>query len=264
MAYKFIFEDEEETPSSQLLKSSFNGNNIYFSNGCAKLLNKLNEIYNKEDTFIVFYDVSINNQKTVLGFEDLKQQLLSKGMRNVAVIPFICIEQIIANTLIKYNYLGKQKAITQNIIDNIITNFDWDKVSNSIKYYNNTYEQSLEHIYKRFLQEQIKRCLHNTINSSNNLFEKFYTYDCNCNQIYCNVKSQSGLSVKAEQLYTMLPIFSIISDKHKEYISKININVISNNIAQAKMKQQSYYNKIYENMKSSNSKNKDTYTNIKV
>ena len=37
MATLLIFEDGDNTPSSLLLKSSFNGSNIHFSNGCSKL-----------------------------------------------------------------------------------------------------------------------------------------------------------------------------------------------------------------------------------
>lgn len=63
MLHKFIFEDGEGTPSSLLLKSSFNGENIFFSNGSGRLLTKIKELYNKEDTFYIFYDVSPNNKK---------------------------------------------------------------------------------------------------------------------------------------------------------------------------------------------------------
>ena len=41
MAIKFIFEDGENTPSSLLLKKSYYGDFIYFSNGVSRLLDKV-------------------------------------------------------------------------------------------------------------------------------------------------------------------------------------------------------------------------------
>ena len=58
---KFLFEDKETTPSSQLLKSSFNGENIEFAGGNLKISRKVKQILkqNKQDNFrlIVFLDV---------------------------------------------------------------------------------------------------------------------------------------------------------------------------------------------------------------
>lgn len=54
MAVKLLFEDNENTPSSILLKNSMHGDNIYFASGNSQVLNKLKSIYNDGDTVFIF------------------------------------------------------------------------------------------------------------------------------------------------------------------------------------------------------------------
>ena len=55
---KILFEDASNTPSSVLLNSSVYGENIYFSEGCSKILDKCISIMNPDDTIYILYDVS--------------------------------------------------------------------------------------------------------------------------------------------------------------------------------------------------------------
>ena len=55
MSYKFIFEDNMDTPSSALLLKS--NSKIYFSGGNRRLQLKLQQIYNNTDVFIIFCDI---------------------------------------------------------------------------------------------------------------------------------------------------------------------------------------------------------------
>lgn len=65
MATKFVFEDNDATPSSKLLKDCVNGANIYFSGGSGSVLKKAISIQSPGDTIYIFYDVSPNNKHKV-------------------------------------------------------------------------------------------------------------------------------------------------------------------------------------------------------
>lgn len=68
---KLIFEDNEQTPSSKLLKSSYNGSNIDFSNGShiSRMISCINKY--KDDELIIFFDLSPNNRFTYTNYERL-------------------------------------------------------------------------------------------------------------------------------------------------------------------------------------------------
>ena len=92
---KILFEDASNTPSSVLLNSSVYGENIYFSEGCSKILDKCISIMNPDDTIYILYDVSPNNTNTITGYNKLKEAIRENGLKNVYVIPIICIEYYI-------------------------------------------------------------------------------------------------------------------------------------------------------------------------
>ena len=56
MSVKFVFEDGENTPSSILLKNTYNKNNIFFSNGSSAVLRKACSVQNSGDKVYIFYD----------------------------------------------------------------------------------------------------------------------------------------------------------------------------------------------------------------
>lgn len=75
MAVKLLFEDNENSPSSVLLKHSMYGDNIYFSGGSSKLLSKLEEIYEPQDIVFVMHDVSPNNRWTIKFYASFVQEI---------------------------------------------------------------------------------------------------------------------------------------------------------------------------------------------
>lgn len=255
--YKYVFEDKENTPSSILLKNCINGSNMYFSAGCSKMFDTIKILSDKykDDIIIAYYDVSPNNNETIIGYEELKENLYTYNITNVEVIPYICIEQTIAIMLSRYNYLSKQSKKAQNILDNIVKIFDWSKVQDNIKYSDaqKSNKRTLEQIYKLFLNEQWQICVHNT-HKSNILFGKFYTDDCSCPREHCKISIVSSLKFKAEQLYTSLPLFTC----NKQYINMLRnnygINIAKwvnkiNSIEDVKISQQKYYDKLCANMR---------------
>lgn len=251
MSKLLIFEDSDSTPSSLLLKSSFNGKNIYFSNGCGKIAS----LYNGIDDLCVFYDVSPNNPKTTQGYNDLKQIIVTNSWHKVVLLPIVCVEYIMIVMFDKYNYIGKQSNDNEEILNFVIRNFDWDKLSLNIK--NNSFgtEESLEHICKRFISNQRMQCLHNSFKYDEaanhrmpSILGIFYEKDCDCERKYCYIDSTTSLREKAERLYVQLPLCPIISEEHRNLIKDYGIKVVEEEIGVIRQKQQDYCNYICRKM----------------
>lgn len=151
MSVKFVFEDGENTPSSILLKNTYNKNNIFFSNGSSAVLRKACSVQNSGDKVYIFYDVAPNNAKTVNGYNMLVQNIRINNIKNMYVIPIICIEYYICYMFYTYGYLMISDKNSQVYIDNLLINFDWQNLINQVKL--NTYQtESLEHCTKVFWQ----------------------------------------------------------------------------------------------------------------
>ena len=116
MSIKFLFEDNEQTPSSILLKNSYKGADIYFSNGSSLILSKVKElrkIFN--DDIYIFYDLVPDNEVTVKGYTDLVRAL-KLNYSNVYVLPIICIEYFICISLYKFNRLKLNCTFADELI----------------------------------------------------------------------------------------------------------------------------------------------------
>lgn len=245
MSYKFIFEDNIDTPSSALLLKS--NSNIYFSGGNRRLQLKLQQIYNNTDVFIIFCDVPPNNSHTIQEYHNLVDVIKENNMKNVYVIPIICIEHIIIKFLNKHNYLGKQNRICQSILDNLINTLNWDNLLPQIKYNENNEEVSLEKIFKRFMSEQPLLCQHNKNSKRIVLEGKFYREDCLCARKYCAINSTSNASKKSLQLYAELPIFSLNAQQQVN-MAQLNITISKININKVLQKQKKYYEALKASM----------------
>lgn len=69
LVIKFMFEDNDEMPSNILLKSSYNGSNIYFTGG-GNASNVFREVEKCKQSYqncpiIIFFDLPSNNEKSM-------------------------------------------------------------------------------------------------------------------------------------------------------------------------------------------------------
>jgi len=207
--YAFVFEDNIDTPSSRLLKESYNSKNIYFSGSNSKLISKTNSVLKQGyDGVILFVDVSPNNGSTIGVYNSLvaHKKKISRWS-SVVIVPIICIEFYIAKMCVKYNYFGSE-YIDNDIIRYMVNDFDWDNCP-----YKN---KSLEKVYKiPFSRSNYnKECL---INS--NSFGRFYTQDCNC----CDI-SKDSLSKKANLFYSTLPVYDVVDEHHDDMLNSFNVD----------------------------------------
>lgn len=253
MSVKFVFEDGENTPSSILLKNTYNKNNIFFSNGSSAVLRKACSVQNSGDKVYIFYDVAPNNAKTVNGYNMLVQNIRINNIKNMYVIPIICIEYYICYMFYTYGYLMISDKNSQVYIDNLLINFDWQNLINQVKL--NTYQtESLEHMYKSLLAMTKKACQQNSFKYTNGVRDTnsrkgiFYEKDCACDLIYCPIKCRDDILLKAERLYTMLPVFAIESDQHKEYLHNNGIVIRERANSDIKKSRQEFYNNICKSM----------------
>lgn len=203
MEIKIIFEDNENTPSSILLRKCSNGENIIFANGASRVRGTLEKVYNEEDYFIVLYDLVPDNGMTIMLYRALKEAV--NIYSNVVVIPIVCIEQIILRMLDDLGYLTKTK-ITINLIDNLVSKFSWSNLTEEDK--KEISGKSLEKVYKLILNNQLDKCFVNSNDTSKRVETgRFYKEDCACNRKYCRFDCTDNLKIKAERLYSWLPVF---------------------------------------------------------
>lgn len=87
-------------------------------------------------------------------------------MKNVFIIPIICVEYYILKMFVHYNYIT-YNAKTGNYIKYLVKDFRWDLLPENEK--KDISMKSLEHVYKFILSNQNLKCMHNK-NSNTNSF----------------------------------------------------------------------------------------------
>lgn len=231
--YVFVFEDNPNTPSSKLLKSSYNGSSIYFSDGNSLIRSTIEDLLAKGfNQIIVFLDVNPNNRNTVDLYDSLsKVKSTKESWKNVIIVPIICIEYFIAEICKTFGYFD-EKQLERPVVKYLVCNFDWDRMPEMVK------GKSLEKIYKRLFDTKgnCQKCLDNRAG-----YGTFFTQACTCEG--CSL-SNASLSKKAEQLYTSLPVFDVIDSAHESLLRSHNIQCRAISLDILHTKQQSFYNDI--------------------
>lgn len=258
MAVKFVFEDGENTPSSFLLKQSHHGKHIYFSNGVSQLLSKALEIKEPSDIVCMFYDVSPNNRKTVKGYELLVETLRQNAdsMKDMFVIPIICIEYHICKVLYLNNWLYAIDPAEMALVQNLVAEFNYDDLPVDMKG-DDYVATSLEHAYKNILSRLKMRCLHNSFEYSGDskvrkvpsIRGQFYEKDCVCDRKYCKIDCNETLKAKAEKLYCSLPVFAVDDDFHRNLLVSLGIHPVVLSAEDIILERKIFYDKICHNMK---------------
>lgn len=240
--YKFIFEDNEYTPSSCLLRNSFNGKNIYFSGGVGNILEKLKEVYEADCLHYVYIDLVPNNEETVSDYMSLRDYVNAEYSDNVVVIPIVCIERIIMQMLNKYNYFVHSKK-SGVLFECIGDDFKWQLLPEEYK------DVSLEHLYKLIISSQILFCQQNVNRAANRIQGQFYRLGCDeCVNRRCQKDLKDSLRVKAERLYTSLPVFKVVSDEHAQVLNELKIRFRASNVPEILQGIQKDYDKICKQM----------------
>lgn len=250
MSVVFIFEDNCKSPVSRLLRKGFNGENIHFSSGAYNLLGKYIELRHNGsitdlDSVFIMIDYVPNNSVTLTKFDDLVEYFIDND--NVTVVPIPCIEYYVLLMLDKLGLLCT-KSTYKYLEDCILRKFDWGSVSSTDK------KKSLETLYKSILSDQDLNCLHNRLKEDGNSdLGLFYIHDCMCEnkRKMCSVdyKRFSDLLYKAEVLLTMLPVFDVVSDDHREYLESIGVVVNSDlSVDSLLYKLDDFYKAIFNSM----------------
>ncbi len=150
----------------------------------------------------MFVDVSPDNIHTVKTYKSLRENFsdyIDKG--ELFIIPILCMEYIILQSFIRYNYLD---ASNDFLLQKLVVDFDYkdtkvqDEIHKKLFSSNTKYKPTLEKIFKAILKNKDSRniCIQNKVKYSengdtkiqdNNLYGMFYTSDCNCDSKYCKL-----------------------------------------------------------------------------
>lgn len=217
MTTRFIFEDNEEMPSSKLLLQCFHGDNIIFSNGNTLLWSKVMELYNENDQFFIFMDTVVDNKMVMELYRKLYAKI--RKYKNIYLVPIPCIEFILAKCFVKYDYIGEVSIELQQMLEVLVKDFRWNELSKEIKRKGNI--RYTERAYK-YIITCLKSCLKNEVSVNNPLVGKFYLSDCDCQgEKHCG----ECLKLKAERLYTQLPYYEVDSEQYKLLLEKYDLPV---------------------------------------
>jgi hypothetical protein len=224
------------------------GEYIHFSNGNYQLTTKAYELLESDgdNKVYIFVDCPPNEYYVRLTYESLCLEFARN--ENVEIFPIICLEEITLKMLNTYYKIPYAKA-DLNLVNNIVFDFNWKNVENKFK--NDSYiNESLEHAYKHILSNLTAKCLHN---HEDGIRGKFYLNDCNCERQYCNaLKSDDCLDIKAERLYTSLPICIPKNDEVSVIWNGIGIHLAEQNVENAKLAMRYKYKIICESMEVEN------------
>ena len=198
----FVFEDNPDMSVSRLIsKQSYNGNNICFTSGNTGIFEKLQSIYNQQDIFIIFYDISPENKILITRYHSLIESIrmeIDNYSENVYLLPVICTEYSVIKALITYGYIDRT-------LEYALDDLDYERIKKEFR------QRTLEKAYKQMLIS---------------LDKQFH----NINEVDSKDKKDEGsfyrsgnVKLKAEQFWASLPLTYIISDEHKNYLENNGI-----------------------------------------
>ena len=199
---KFIFEDNYNSAISKLLLKCMNSDNLLFAGDNGRIIDILVQYYNENDTFIIFLDyncrATLYRQYTNLKFK-IKEYFDYTGNIYIRLIP--CIEYIVLEMLYLYKY-----TVDTRVYD--VLKFNRNALS-QIK------GSGIENKLKKFLNS-LGSCYYNynvSLSTRQLPYGEFYLSDDN------------SINLKAEQLYTQLPVFDVYFNK--DYINLLYKHNIS-------------------------------------
>lgn len=240
MAVKFLFEDSPTSPSSRLLNAhTFNKGNFYFSGGSDGLLRYLRSNWDEHNTFVVFVDLVPNNKATRYTWQVLVREC--SLYENVIVLPILCMEYLLLQ-LVRSLSIGDYPVREQEELELLLFEKDGGVVPSSVV--DRLHNESLERVCKRILSHHRYPCFRNKTKVSSNVYGKFYQENCgNCNTdiFKCKFSLELDLLEKAERLYTLLPLFDVVSAEHEGYLRSLGLNTVSSSVNEAIDKCQVFY-----------------------
>ena len=222
---KFIFEDNPNVAISYLLKKCYNGENIEFSCSNTFLPEKLDKMYNTDDIFILYMDYTCNDtlyndylqiRKKIL--KNCKENHSVDNPSNVFIVCIPCIEYIVLKMLHDYDYIDNNNfSSCFGTVDKVLA---FDK--STIKSIYNTKNKQSKKSNKK-VEVQLKyylTSLSNSLDNYNVYKDGEFKPDAGDRGSFYISSSASGVpNIKAEQLYTTLPVFDDLCEVGDSYIN---------------------------------------------
>ena len=219
---RIIFEDNGDTPSSILLKSSPIGRYVKFSCGNFNLFPFVKEALQdfEIDQIIIYCDFVLNSERLFLFYKRLRQEIIEEMQilnsdKSVYLIPIPCIEYYILLYLIEFK-IDCFSILQLEKISSFVQDFKIDL--SDIHIWKENFMVSVEKICKYYLNSNSNKCIINK-NRNNQVVGKFYKSDCNCREDLCKIGCTKDLLQKAFEFYSILP--TLYSENKMETTLKI-------------------------------------------
>jgi len=214
-----VFEDNDDVPTSRLLKNIDNINFV-FTNSNKSIGKYISKIYQTTDEFIVVYiDVVTDREETKKIYNRLVD--LYENDERVIIFPIPCIECAMLHLLYNLDLIKKLNKNYISVVRDLLYDFKFQGYSNYNIKYDDT--DSLEIYYKKVYKELIvKTCMYN-ITAINIQKVRFFETDCSCDYSYCKTRLFNlSLLDKAVLLYKSLPFYIVVEKDEKVFKSPLN------------------------------------------
>lgn len=224
-------EDDEKMPISQALKMSYNGDNIYFSEGNEFLAEKMHECIKSGYSFVIgFMDYPPDNEYIKDDYENAISYLIDNDLIDkTLLLPIVCTEFYV---LLVLDHLGcldlGQAAIPV-----------WARVR--VGRQHDLAGHSLEKVCKWILGESVRPCQRNT--NKGKLGGMFYKIDCLECWRHC---LELEKVYKCEWIYSGLPYFDVVSEEHRILMNSLKIPLNSVSINQAVSETALYFENLFK------------------
>lgn len=196
-----LFEDNEKSPISELLKCLFIESNVdfvEFAGTNENLYKRLKAVYKPGLIHYVFIDMSPDNSNTKTAYTNFVNNIREKPLSNVWLIPIPCIEFYVIKA-----FPEDCKSVTD------VLNFNEYTRTKRCK----SFESNCKRVLNTDIENFIKNnCMVNESDFSHHRdFGYFYKEDCPCsNSAGCDKKMEREL--KAYKLWKELPVTILKSD----------------------------------------------------
>lgn len=235
---KILFEDNENTPSSKLLKESVVGEFFEFSKGNINLENKARKLLKStDDVIVIMCDVVVDNIDTITKYNTLKHTF--RGNERIAILPIVCIEYYILKMFDRLDLLDGVKLYYSK---SLIT-FNWHSIVDNVV----PGKDSIEKFYKSMCDNLKNMCLRNRFEEKKSYIGSFYIEECMCKTGHCRKNLSLTTDDKAFILISCLPLFPPLAILING-IEGIGVKCKSTTFEDVRKKQEKLYEKMHKDL----------------
>lgn len=235
---KIFFEDNEHTPSSQLLLQSVFGEYMIFTKGVGNYREILTNCVDNGEQWLIFVDYAPNNPNLSIEYDHIVSALKGKRgeqwYKNTYLIPVFCIEYFILCLLNEY---WKNNELKEFLL-NLRIPYDLDKKNfTHLKF--NTIEQQCKSVLRYLTETSVNKdapfsCLYNSDRGKVKKYTTcYYVKSCQDCDRRCLLFCEKEKMDKGNMFYAELPLIfsnSVLEESLERSVELVNWDTLRDNL----------------------------------